>query len=174
MKDNLLRKIAFFIICMVIWVLLNMPADHGDSGIDIQVLWVGVVVCIFATIIFAQISPQTPAKLFNPIRYFWMLYYLPMFFYYCILANLDVAYRVLHPKMPIRPGIVKVRTTLKSKSAITALANSITLTPGTLSVDVTDDGFLYIHWINVREEDIEGATRTIVVRFESILRRIFE
>ena len=93
--------------------------------------------------------------------------------YLCVRSNLDVAYRVLHPDMPIRPGIVKVRTTLKSEIAKTFLANSITLTPGTLSVDI-DGQDLYVHWINVRGEDPEEHTAEIVKPFEGLLRRIFE
>ena len=76
--------------------------------------------------------------------------------------------------MPINPGIVKVKTRLKTESGIAALANSITLTPGTLTVDVTDDGFLYVHWINVKAEDIEGATELIARKFEFFLEKIFE
>jgi multicomponent Na+:H+ antiporter subunit E len=76
--------------------------------------------------------------------------------------------------MPINPGIVKIKTNLKTDSGITALANSITLTPGTLVVDVTDDGYLYIHWINVKAEDVEQATKQIAERFEWFIRRIFE
>jgi len=83
-------------------------------------------------------------------------------------------YRALHPKMPIKPGIVKIRTKLKTDSGITALANSITLTPGTLTVDVTDDGYLYVHWINVKAEDIEQATSQIARRFEWFIQKIFE
>ena len=77
--------------------------------------------------------------------------------------------------VPIKPGIVKVETSLKSDTGLTFLANSITLTPGTLTVDIDrEGGFLYIHWINVRHKDIEGATKSIVKRFERILTRIFE
>ena len=76
--------------------------------------------------------------------------------------------------MPIRPGIVKIKTSLTSESAITALANSITLTPGTLTVDLTDDGTLYVHWINVRSDDVDEATRMIARKFEYFLERIFE
>ncbi len=97
-----------------------------------------------------------------------------MFLYWCLVANLDVVYRVFHPKMPINPGIVKVKTSLKSKSGITALCNSITLTPGTLSVDLTNDGYIYIHWINVKSQDVEEASRIIIRKFEKILTRIFE
>jgi multicomponent Na+:H+ antiporter subunit E len=90
------------------------------------------------------------------------------------LANLDVAYRVLHPYRPIEPGIVKVKTTLKSEVARVALANSITLTPGTMSVALTDDGHIYVHWIKVGSKDLEEATRRIVGRFEPILKEVFE
>ena len=95
-------------------------------------------------------------------------------FFQIAVANLDVVYRALHPQMPIHPGIVKIKTNLKSDSAITALANSITLTPGTLTVDVTDDGYLYVHWINVKSTDVDEATRLIAEKFEFFIERIFE
>jgi multicomponent Na+:H+ antiporter subunit E len=108
-------------------------------------------------------------------RYLWFLYYIPLFIWECIKANIDVAYRVAHPDLPINPGIVKVKATLKSDTALTFLANSITLTPGTMSVDIDEEnGFLYIHWIDVKDKDIQRTTEIIVKKFEDILRRIFE
>lgn len=89
-----------------------------------------------------------------------------------ILANLDVAYRVLHPKMPIKPGIVIIKTGLKQDLAKLILANSITLTPGTFTLDIEDDRLL-IHWINVKTDNVEEATRMIGERFEKYLRIIF-
>ncbi|HDR88559.1 MAG TPA: Na+/H+ antiporter subunit E [Bacteroidetes bacterium] len=90
-----------------------------------------------------------------------------------ILANLDVAYRVLHPKMPIKPGIVIIKTGLKQDLAKLILANSITLTPGTFTLDIEDDRLL-IHWINVKTDNVEEATRMIGERFERYLRIIFQ
>jgi len=110
----------------------------------------------------------------SPVRIFWFLLYIPVFFYYMMAANFDVVYRALHPQMPINPGIVKIKTRLKSESGITALANSITLTPGTLTVDLTDDGYLYVHWINVKSVDIQQATEQIARKFEWFLEKIFE
>jgi multicomponent Na+:H+ antiporter subunit E len=75
--------------------------------------------------------------------------------------------------MPIRPGIVKVKTTLKSELARTLLANSITMTPGTITVDIIDDYF-YIHWIYVRSEDPEVYTEMIMGTFEKYIKRIIE
>jgi len=141
---------------------------------DWQSFALGIFAAGLVSLLFVSIFTKSPHKLFILKRYLWFLYYIPVFFYYCVKANLDVVYRVLHPKMPINPGIVKVRTKLKSESAITALCNSITLTPGTLSVDLTDDGYIYIHWINVTSQDTKKATEEIVTKFEKILERIFE
>ena len=57
--------------------------------------------------------------------------------------------------------------------AKTFLANSITLTPGTLSVDIVGD-HIYVHWINIVSEDPEVETEIIVRRFENLLERVFE
>jgi multicomponent Na+:H+ antiporter subunit E len=93
----------------------------------------------------------------------------------CLKANIDVALRVLNPTLPINPGIVKVKTTLKSDTGLTFLANSITLTPGTLCVDIDpEEGALYIHWIDVQSQDIDVATQKIVTKFENVLKKIFE
>lgn len=151
----------------VIWMLLMW-------SVDLQTIAVGLVVSAIAALIFRDIFIERPSIIFNPVRWFWFLLYLPVFFYYCLKANLDVMYRVIHPGMPIRPGIVKVKTDLKSDLARTFLANSITLTPGTLSVDVTDDGHLYVHWINITTMDEEEQRRRIPGRFEGFLRRIFD
>ena len=89
-----------------------------------------------------------------------------------VKANLDVAYRIIHPRMPINPGIVVVRTNLKQDIAKLILANSITLTPGTFTLDILGDNLL-IHWINVKDENIDGATKIIGEKFERYLRVIF-
>ncbi len=102
----------------------------------------------------------------------YLIAYIPVFFWEMIKANFDVAYRVLHPRMPIRPGIVLIKTGLSSDSGKLALANSITLTPGTLTMDVRGDSLL-IHWINVKSEKTEEATEIIGGRFERFLRRVF-
>lgn len=109
-------------------------------------------------------------------RAMWFLYYVAMFLWECVKGNIDVAYRVSHPDFPIRPGIVKVKVDLKSDLGLTFLANSITLTPGTTSVDVDkENGCLYIHWIYVTDEYLSGGIKLpIVAKFEDILKRVFE
>jgi len=93
----------------------------------------------------------SPRKIILFIRY---LFYLA---YSIMLANIDVAYRVLHPKMPIDPKIVKFKSKLKSDIGQTALANSITLTPGTITVDIRN-GTFYVHALSSKsaEELLKG------------------
>jgi len=162
-------RIALFILSLIVWCLLSWVPDAQD-------LVIGVFVSIFVAFMIGDLFVKRPHVLKHPLRYWYFLvYYLPVFLWECFKANIDVAYRVIHPGLPINPGIVKVKTSLKTDTALTFLANSITLTPGTLSVDIDkDDGVLYIHWIDVKAKDVESATRIIVERFEKILKKIFE
>ena len=167
-----MRRVIYFVLAFVVWMLLTWP--FVDGKIDLQVVIAGLIASVIVAVMFHEILPKEHHVFISPVRIFWFLVYIPVFFYYVFKANLDVVYRALHPKMPIKPGIVKIKTILKTESGITALANSITLTPGTLTVDLTDDGFLYIHWIYVRSDDIEEATKYIAKRFEWFLKKIFE
>ena len=161
-------RIILFIVANIVWALLNWVPDW-------QNLLIGVFVSAFVAFLTGDLFPGRIKALLNPRRYFWALYYIPVFLWECLKANIDVAYRVLHPDLPIRPGIVKVKTSLKSDIALTFLANSITLTPGTMCVDIDrKEGILYIHWINVLDDSIDGATEIISAKFERILKGIFE
>jgi len=75
--------------------------------------------------------------------------------------------------MPIKPAIVKVKTTLKSEFAKTLLANSITMTPGTITVDIIDDEF-YVHLIYLRSEDPAVYTGMITGVFEKYIKKFAE
>lgn len=160
----LLLVIAFGLWCALTWV----P--------DWQHLVVGALAAFMVVLVSSDLFEAPPRLARRPMRYFYFLFhYVPVFLWECLKANLDVAYRVLSPGLPIHPGIVKVRTTLKSDTGLTFLANSITLTPGTMSVDINrDEGILYIHWINVKSPDTELATKIIVANFERILKKIFD
>ncbi len=105
----------------------------------------------------------------------WFIYYVLVFIWECLKANIDGAYRVAHPDLPINPGIVKIKTGLTSNIGLTFLANSLTLTPGTMTVDIDrEKGILYVHWIDVKSQDVSKATELIAHKFERILKRIFK
>ncbi len=167
-----MRRAIYFVLGFILWMLLTWPVVDGQ--VDWQIVIAGIVAAGVVSLLFHEILPKEHHVFISPVRIFWFLLYIPVFFYYMMVANFDVVYRALHPQMPINPGIVKIKTRLKSESGITALANSITLTPGTLTVDLTDDGYLYVHWINVKSVDIQQATEHIARKFEWFLEKIFE
>ena len=159
------RSAVCFLVVLALWLLLFW-------NVHWSVLLVGAGVAVVVSALLAKF-PAGIEKLLDLRRWFFAAVYLPYFLYYCMKANLDVAFRVIHPDVPIRPGIVKVRTSLTSEMAKTFLANSITLTPGTLTIDI-DGQDLYVHWINIKVDDPEKRFAVIVGRFEPLLRRIFE
>lgn len=95
------------------------------------------------------------------------------FLYELIKANLQVAYEVMTPKFNMSPGIVKVPLDAETDLEISFLANLISLTPGTLSLDVSDDKkVLYVHsmYIKDRENFIAGIKNGFEKRLLEILR----
>ena len=155
-----------FLVALIVWLLITWSLNY-------QNIIVGAIVSALVSLWFGDIFVKEGPIASLPRTFLWLLYYIPLLIFEMVRANLDVAYRVINPKMPINPGIVKVKTDLKNDIALTALANSITLTPGTMTIDI-EDGYLYIHWINVRATEIEEASRYISGRFERFLERIFE
>ncbi len=161
-----MRHVVFFVLGLIFWLLLTF-------SLTVPNIIVGSSASLICTFIFARFYFTGVSKFLQPERYFWFIIYLVVFIWECIKANFDVAYRVLHPAMPIKPGIVKVKTILKSEFARTLLANSITMTPGTLTVDIIGDYF-YIHWIYIRSEDPEVYTGIIMGAFEKYIKKIIE
>ena len=155
-----------FILTFLFWLLLTFDLSIGN-------LVAGAVASLITSLLFSKYFFKNVVKFVQPQRYFWLVIYLIIFTWECIKANFDVAYRVLHPAMPIKPGIVKVKTELKSDFAKTMLANSITMTPGTISVDVVDD-MLYVHWIYVSSTDPKVYSQKIAGRFETYIKKIFD
>lgn len=162
-------RLVFFPTAYVVWLVLSWPPDPAH-------LLVGVLVAGLVTGLAGHLFVGRLSLLGEPRRWVHFCFvFLPRFLWEVVKANFDVAYRVISPRMPIRPGIVTIRTGLVSDMGLTMLANSITLTPGTMTVDIDRErGLLYIHWIAVRTSDIQEATRLIAARFEQQLTAICE
>jgi len=158
--------LATAVLSFLVWLVVTWTFDAGS-------LAAGAIVSVALARAFRRVEMDEMRVVLVPRRLFWLLAYIPVLFLYIVRSNLDVAYRVIHPKLPIRPGITKARTSLTSTPARVLLANSVTLTPGTMSVDLVGD-VLYVHRIHVPEEDPDGATQREFAPFESYLRRIFE
>lgn len=111
--------------------------------------------------------------LFQPSKILLILQYMVIFMRALIKSNIHVAKIVIKPYIKVNPGIVKFKSKLESDFGKMVLANSITLTPGTLSVDLIDDTF-YIHWLEVTEHSEEGIYSAIAEEFENKLIKIFD
>lgn len=154
-----------FIILVLFWFLLN-------NTLDLTIILIGIGLSALLALLFCYRCDVFSEIRITPKAFLFTILYIFVFLFELIKSNLDVVRRVLMPSLPINPGIVKVKTKLKSKMGRMILANSITLTPGTLTVDVQEDTF-YIHWIDVETEDIDKATEKITRKFEKYLEVIY-
>lgn len=143
--------IGLFLAVLLTWLLLTGPTY--------QELITGVIVSIIITMAGAYVYKE---RGFNPG---WFLLYIPYYLYWEVVSHLEVIYRILTGR--IRPGIVSVPNRLETNFGTTALANSITMTPGTLTLEATRKR-LFIHCLSVKpgKEKIPG-------RFEKILGRVW-
>lgn len=169
----LARRVVLGAVMFAFWILLAWPVTQDGEWRLAEIL-TGLLAAAGVALVMRDLVTQRFVRLASPLRYLWALTFACVLAFHVVRANVDVAWRVLRPSMPIRPGIVRVRTRLRTESARTALANAITLTPGTLTVDVTEDGCFYVHWINVETTQDEEAARRILGRFEWLIRKIFE
>jgi len=161
-----IRNVAnLFVLLFLIWLLLT-------GTLELTSLLLGLTLAVTLALIFGKNSNVFGRFRMTPKVFVYSLIYLFVLSWEIVKSNIDVALRVLNPKLPINPGIVKVKTRLKSPIGRMILANSITLTPGTLTIDMKDDE-LYIHWIDVKTLDTEEASRKILGKFEKLLEVIY-
>jgi len=166
------------IICMIIYLFLTT-----GSGTEVLGLWsfmelaFGFLLSVLVGFIARSVFVKDSYRMLNPVRWiFFVGYLIGPFFLALTKANLDVAYRVITGR--INPGIVKIHPDLKTDLGVTMLANSITLTPGTLTVDIDEEtNDLYVHWINVDKNALENKPvdcKYICGNFPKWVRRIAE
>lgn len=165
LSDNLKQFLSLWVTLLLIWLVAN----NSLAG---EVLVVGVPLTAALALLFARFATVYADIRWTPRVLLYVVRYLGVFLWELVLANLNVLRLVLSPRIDIHPGIVEVRTRLKSPLGRLVLANSITLTPGTLVVDIRGDS-LFIHWINVSSGDPEAATRAIASKFEKYLEVIY-
>ena len=152
-----------FIGVFLLYLLMILGTGDGDLigyVFHWQELVAGVVIALIAaTISRLMLGEAENKKMF--FRFFWFILYIPYWFLELTKANIQVAIMVFTGN--IRPGIVKIEPGLKTDLGKTILANSITLTPGTLTVDLEEDSdAMYIHWIKVED------TKTMAERIKGV------
>jgi len=143
-----LRTVAQFFLMMILWLLLS-------GHYDVKHITMGVFSCLLVVALNWRLrlhyyvieelpkcgtDPDHPGP--RPIRILHLLFYIPWLMGQIVLASLQVAAVVLNPKMPIDPGLFEFRAKLPNTMARVILGNSITLTPGTITLRIKGDEFL--------------------------------
>lgn len=135
------------------FVILYMHWIFWSGRFDVFHLTLGGISCTLVTFLShdlyirrANISSRIVVEALRFVAY------IPWLMYQILLSNLHVAYLVLHPRMPISPKVIRYKTRLKTDTALATLANSITLTPGTITADIVD-GEYYVHALSRKVAD---------------------
>ncbi len=126
--------VIIFVLLMGFWLLL-CASYHW------QHLIMGAVLSLILTVVWAEVTlwehPRPTA--FTARQFVFFVYYLICLTYEVFKANIKVAAIVLNPKLPISPGLVIIRNEMKKDLSRVFYANSVTLTPGTITVDLEGD-----------------------------------
>ncbi len=141
------------ILLFIVWVGLT-------NSFDIQELGIGIIVSIGVAYFFG--SDEEPGLRRLIVKY---SRFLPIFVKALVQSNIQVAKIVLTPSLPINPGIVKLKTHLDNDFDKLILANSITLTPGTITVDL-EGSDIYIHVLDIHTTNKKTLQKEIIDSFE--------
>lgn len=160
-RQFFLNSVIQFVLLLGLWLLLSGHYDFFHIAM-------GVVCCFFVVVLhvrlrryyFYQDEMEEVASRMKEnypvaIRFGRLLFYIPWLVWQIAVASFQVAAVVLNPKMPIDPALVKFKTRLPNTSSKVILGNSITLTPGTITVQIKDDEFL-VH--SLMEKSASGIT----------------
>jgi multicomponent Na+:H+ antiporter subunit E len=156
-----------FTILFAFWLALS-------GKLELKYLIFGLVSAAMVTFVTQDLlEPQegqrkTPSSMTAFLKAGWRIFsYFVWLVCEIVQSNLQVAYIVLHPKLPIEPGLLRFRTRLRSQVGHVILANSITLTPGTITVDLSDGTYL-VHAL------VPGAAASLLeAKMQSKLEAIF-
>ncbi|WP_010479585.1 monovalent cation/H+ antiporter subunit E [Thermococcus zilligii] len=162
--------IAAFILSYLLWLVLTA----GTNGLlwSTQELIAGLIFSLIVAYATKDVIGEKAGRFLNPVKWLDFIAYSPVLFWGMVKANLQVAWLVITGE--IRPGIVRVPVDLENDAQYTILSNSITLTPGTLTIDACpEEKALYIHWIKIPEgmERLESS-EPVAGPFEKWARRL--
>ncbi|MBU0687333.1 MAG: Na+/H+ antiporter subunit E [Candidatus Margulisbacteria bacterium] len=160
------KFILTFVFLMIFWLLFTLSLD------PFSILLGAVFSFIISTLtydFFIEGKDKFHSKdIFTKV--FSFIAYVLVLFREIYIGSINVVYSVI--TMNIKPGIIVIRTHLKSEFARVLLANSITLTPGTVTVDMEGD-LLTVHWLHLKTKKPHHAAKMIKGSFEKELGGVF-
>lgn len=164
-----MKSIFYAALLSFFWMLIVGTIDFGQFLLG---LMIGGLIVLFLRPTLNLHTRMTWSEL---IRWPWpFVAYSLIFLKDLTLANLDVAKRILTPSLPVKPGIVRVQVPTQTDLGTTLVANAITLTPGTITLEVKEDergNFFYIHAIDVSNP--EAIKKDVQEKYQNWQRRVF-
>ncbi|MFH1470678.1 MAG: Na+/H+ antiporter subunit E [Candidatus Micrarchaeota archaeon] len=159
--------IACFAIAYIAWIFFNMNAGQNT-------LILGVPVALIAASVSSRfLLRDLQPKHLSPLRLVSFAIYAADFAIALVKANIFMMGIIMNPNSELKPAVLRLPLRTNSEFVTAGVSNSITLTPGTLTIDA-EDGFLYVHWIVASELESVKAKEGIVGNFESNLKGVFE
>ena len=157
-----------------VWLalLLTFLWFAANSSYALEALATGALISAVLAYVFTRKRSVWRDIRVSPERAYHFALYSGVFLVELVRANINVMRYVFSPRINIKPGIVRIKTKLKTPVGRLALANSIALTPGSLVIDIKDDD-LFVHWLDVKTTDTDEATRAIAGSFEEHLGKTF-
>lgn len=150
------------LLLLVVWLMLNGSVSPGH-------IILGAVLAIIIPLICAPLQVPQP-RIASPFR---ALRYVLMVLGDIVVANIQVALLVVGPMRRINPGFVAVPLDLQETLPITVLASTVTMTPGTVSAEVSEDRkWLYVHVLDMPADEQE-VIEHIKQRYEAAIKEIF-
>ena len=155
-----------------LWVLLTFVWIAISSSLAIESVITGALIAAVLAYMFARRFAIWRRIRFSPKRLYHFIVYTGVFVVELVRANISMMRYVYSPRLSVEPGIVKVKTRLKSPIGRLALANSISLTPGSLVLDIEEDE-LVIHCLDIGAIDPTNVAETVSGPFETHLEKAF-
>jgi multicomponent Na+:H+ antiporter subunit E len=155
-----------------LWALLTLVWIAISSSLALESVITGALIAAALAYMFARKFAIWRGIRFSPTRLYHFIIYTGVFVVELVRANINMMRYVYAPRLSVEPGVVKVKTNLKSPIGRLALANSISLTPGSLVLDIGKDELL-VHCLDMRAIDPKKVTETVSGPFEAHLEKAF-
>lgn len=152
-------KLATFVVMLVFWVILSGMFDAFH-------LTLGVISCLLVSHFSHNLLLYAGTPLLWLRGFIGILCYLPWLFWQIVVANIQIAYIVLHPRMleMIDPQLIRFRTSLQMPISRVTFAQSITLTPGTITVSLDEDEFTVYALTQATADALPGEMERRIAR----------
>lgn len=169
------KVIPVWIILFLFWIGFTLQ-DFKFTDINITEILVGLVASLLVSMLSAlYLFKDISLKFKKRGAFLGIIRFIPIYLLELIKANIDVAKKALSINIKISPGIIKYKSDLKSDIGLYVLSNSITLTPGTITMDIDEEenkNNLYIHCIDLKNKD--SVINDIKGKLENNIRRFLD